>query len=101
MEDYTKDPLHMNESGFIDAVYLFVWGNDDPCTEEYSFSHTIKELKTQFRRVSEAEQFVADLAVHYGKKIDDFQIGDTPFSSDQEKTFMKMINNIFDSKEES
>ena len=26
MEDYTKDPLHMNESGFIDAVYLFVWG---------------------------------------------------------------------------
>ena len=48
------DPLHMNESGFIDAVYLFVWGNDDPCTEEYSFSHTIKELKTQFRRVEES-----------------------------------------------
>ena len=63
MEDYTNDPLHMNESGFIDAVYLFVWGNDDPCTEEYSFSHTIKELKTQFRRVSETEQFVADLAI--------------------------------------
>jgi len=63
MEDYTNDPLHMNESGFIDAVYLFVWGNDDPCTEEYSFSHTIKELKTQFRRVSEAEQFAADLAI--------------------------------------
>ena len=63
MEDYTNDPLHMNESGFIDAVYLFVWGNDDPITEEYSFSHTIKELKTQFRRVSEAEQFVADLAI--------------------------------------
>ena len=96
MEDYTNDPLHMNESGFIDAVYLFVWGNDDPCTEEYSFSHTIKELKTQFRRVSEEEQFVGDVVTKWAGVPKD-----TPFSSDQEKTFMKMINNIFDNKEQS
>ena len=60
-------------SDFLAGVEKFVWGNIDPC-QEYTLYETLEELTTQFRRVSEAEQFVADLAIHYGKKTDDFQI---------------------------
>jgi len=41
MTDFDDLPL----SDFIDAVYLHVWGNNDPYTLELSFQETIEQLK--------------------------------------------------------
>ena len=74
MEGCTNDySANVTVSDFLAGVEKFVWGNIDPC-QEYTLHETLEELTTQFRRVSETEQFVADLAIHYGKKTDDFQI---------------------------
>ena len=74
MEGCTNDySANVTVSDFLAGVEKFVWDNIDPC-QEYTLYETLEELTTRFRRVSEAEQFVADLAIHYGKKTDDFQI---------------------------
>ena len=74
MKGCTNDySANVTVSDFLAGVEKFVWGNIAPC-QEYTLYETLEELTTQFRRVSEAEEFVADLAIHYGKKTDDYQI---------------------------
>ena len=64
MEGCTNDySANVTVSDFLAGVEKFVWGNIDPC-QEYTLCETLEELTTQFRRVSEAEQFAADLAIH-------------------------------------
>jgi hypothetical protein len=65
MEGCTNDySANVTISDFIAGVEKFVWGNIDPC-QEYTLYETLEELTTQFRRVSEAEQFAADLAIQF------------------------------------
>jgi hypothetical protein len=65
MEGCTNDySANVTVSDFLAGVEKFVWGNIDPC-QEYTLYETLEELTTQFRRVSEAEQFAADLAIQF------------------------------------
>ena len=78
MKGCTNDySANMTISDFIAGVEKFVWDIPESSfntSKEYTLYETLEELTDKFRRVSEAEQFVADLAIHYGKKTDDFQI---------------------------
>jgi calcineurin-like phosphoesterase family protein len=65
MKGCTNDySANLTISDFLAGVEKFVWGNIDPC-QEYTLYETLEELTTQFRRVSEAEQFAADLAIQF------------------------------------
>ncbi len=71
---------------------------DLPEDEYYPFDKTevTSPEGDSFSSKTENEQFVGDVVTKWAGVPKD-----TPFSSDQENTFMKMINNIFDTKEES
>ena len=61
MKGCTNDySANVSVSDFLAGVEKFVWGNIDPY-QEYTLHETLEELTTQFRRVSEEEQFVGDV----------------------------------------
>jgi hypothetical protein len=68
MKGCTNDySANVTVSDFLAGVEKFVWGKIDPA-QEYTLYETLEELTTQFRRVSEAEQFAADLAIQFAEK---------------------------------
>ena len=67
MQGCTNDySANMTVSDFIAGVEKFVWDIPESSfntSKEYTLYETLEELTSQFRRVSEAEQFAADLAI--------------------------------------
>ena len=68
MKGCTNDySTNMTISDFIAGVEKFVWDIPESSfntSKEYTLYETLEELTDNFRRVSEAEQFAADLAIH-------------------------------------
>ena len=65
MQGCTNDySANMTISDFIAGVEKFVWDIPESSfntSKEYTLYETLEELTTQFRRVSEEEQFVGDV----------------------------------------